>query len=292
MTVEAKLPACEFCGLRIGNHDQRCQGCGADVRLWVRRGERVWGPFDLARVRQGQGEGRIVDTDEVAIGNGPWVLVGELDLSPKVTPVVVQRVASSVTLGWAMRILGVAVLIALALSLWAWQSLDRARDDKVCRQNLQAVWLAAEAYRLDCGQFPAPSADWPGRLAKFLPPQRQWWTCTRTRRPYVVGETAKGGVFVADASDGKRGPHDGRLYMMSGQGPERVERLPAPGTPVTGLSDDKVSPAEVIPAERPAAPTVESPASRVPPASSPPPPAPRFLSESPLPPTESSGSSR
>jgi len=237
---------CPACGLRLGDHDARCHGCGNDVRLWVRRGEQVWGPYDLARVREGYTQRRIVDSDEVAVGSGSWQAVGEVELKPPaVTQAPAPRVSTRITLRWAAVLVGVGLVVGAATGVWGWFVITSSRADMACRQNLEAIAAAVEAYRTEHGSYPAVDAHLPERLEPYLPAQKQWWTCPRTRKAYHVGSDTAGRPVVWDAPGKKGGPHRGMYHVAGPEGVKTSQQPPTGGTAVTGLSDSDENRAKV-----------------------------------------------
>ena len=190
---------CPRCGLAVGLNDLECPACGADVGIWVRRGDHLYGPYTLAQVLEGVRQGRIVGSDELSVGNGPWSSVADVSLEPPPSPPSPRRVSSARTLKLAARILLAGAVAAGALAGYAWYSYDVLQVRARCAENLRAIYLAWRAYEISHGRQLQPAADWPQCLREFLPPKAEWWTCPRTTRPYVV---VTGPSQVAGANSG------------------------------------------------------------------------------------------
>ena len=247
---------CPVCGVTVGDGETECQGCGADVRLWVRREGQEWGPFDLATVRQGRAEGRIVDTDELRAGDGAWKQVGTLSFTPTadVGKPVVGATPSRPTIRAAAMILVVTVVVCGAIGLWSYFTWTTSQDDLHCRQNLTSIGLAIKAYSLNHGGAqPAMGVGLPEELKPYMPATTEWWTCPATKKPYLV--TAATGTKAGDAvawdawdpntSHGK-GPHSREWHVLNGDGTVMLATAPGQGgVAVTGL----VAPAVVGPAK-------------------------------------------
>lgn len=230
---------CPACGTRIGDRDVRCIGCGADVRLWVRRGGQVWGPYDLATVRRGMEEGRVVGDDEVAVGDGPWRRVREVSVEPAAGPPRREGVPSSRTLGVSGKIVAAGMAITLAVGAWGWWQMTSTRAAARCRQNLRCMWLAWRAYRVDFGEGPAAGADWPARLSAYLPPTAEWWTCPSTGLAYVVGVGEGNGALAWEQCRGGRGPHGRRCHVVKLDGTVQAvsaAQVPSGGVVVRGYA--------------------------------------------------------
>lgn len=231
---------CPQCGLAIGPHETTCSGCGADVRLWVRRGARIWGPYDLSTVRDGVAMGRIVGSDEVAVGHGEWLEVATIDFSVREAPRQRREVPSARTWQLCLRVLLVGLLVAGAIGGITYQRWVAYRDDVRCRENLRLIGLARHAYFLDHPPGAREAPLEPRDLAPYLPPVRQYWTCPKTARPYELsaeGRAALGSApLVWDAPLTGKGPHKGQWHVLQGDG--RVVETPIPparGKPAEGL---------------------------------------------------------
>lgn len=235
---------CASCGLAVGAGETRCAQCGADVRLWVRRGARVWGPFDLGTAAAARQSGRIADDDEITVGNSGWVRAADLDFTPAMRVAVAKprRVVSSRTLSISAAILGGAVVVAAVLCGWTYYRWDRERDAAACRQNLRVIALAVRAYSLrHKGAKVVIDANLPQELKSVLAPLDRYWTCPTTHKPYCVaaGPVGKGaaGYLVWDAPEGRSGPHGGswNVALTSGKVISTRQRPPK-GTPVRGIT--------------------------------------------------------
>lgn len=209
---------CPQCGLAIGPHETACSACGADVRLWVRRGARIWGPYDLAKVREGVATGRVVADDEVAVGHGDWVRIGAVDLSGRQVELTQKTVSSAETWRLCLRVLLAGIIVAASIGGMTYARWAGSRDDVRCRENLRLIGLAWRAYSLDYGERLPVSPLWPEQLARYLLPDDEHWTCPKTGRPYeianlynaLIGDT---GALVWDAATPKA-PHRGRWYVL------------------------------------------------------------------------------
>ncbi len=243
--VTKKRLRCPRCGMAIGLQELACPACGGDVGLWIRRGEQLYGPFTLAQVIDGVRQGRIVETDEISVGTGQWMRVGEADLRPP-TPAVrrPQAVSSARTLRIAGLVFLTGVVVAGALAGYGGYAHRQSALRTKCAQNLRCIYLAWRAYRLAHGEPPRPGPDWPSVLAEFIPPTAEWWTCPRTGRPYVVvgqvgvegGQTTGGGragVLVGE-DPRARGFHGRWLYVDASGRVAETSKPSWQGTPVTG----------------------------------------------------------
>ncbi len=210
--------ACPRCGLAVGWDQTICPACRAETGLWVRRGEDIFGPYTLAQVAEGVRTGRIVDTDEVAVGTGRWFAVRDVELSPPApTRPAPERLSSATTLRLATRILLAAATLSAAIGAAAWYLSRAQRLRGMCARNLRCIYLAWKAYDLAYGQALAPSPDWPRRLREFLPDTAEWWTCPRTHRPYVLYTSARPEDPLA-SEDPRAKPIHGKVLAVDRSG--------------------------------------------------------------------------
>ncbi len=229
--------------MTVGDAEMQCQGCGADVRLWVRRDGQEWGPFDLATVRHGRAEGRIVDTDEVRVGDGAWAQVGTLSYTPtaELGRPVVGATPSRPTVRAAVAAV-VSTLVACAVvGGWSYYSWTTSQAELHCRQNLTSLGLAMKAYAMTHGGAqPTMGAGLPEALKPYLPATTEWWTCPATRKPYLVsakaGPTGRQPVAWDAATARGTGPHRGKWHVLEAAGKvEDATAQPQGGVAVTGL---------------------------------------------------------
>jgi hypothetical protein len=224
----------------VGDAETRCEGCGADVRLWVRRDGQEWGPFDLATVRRGREEGRIVDTDEVRVGEGPWMAAGSLGFTAAVgmgKPMPTMAPAGR-TVRIALTMLGVALVVACSAGGWTYYTWTRAQAEVRCRQNLMSIGLAMKAYSIGHeGKAATVDTGLALALAEYVAATTEWWTCPATHKPYLVAaggaRAAKDAVAWDQGTSKGLGPHGGKWMVLRADGTvDGATSAPPKGTAV------------------------------------------------------------
>lgn len=228
---------CPHCGLAIGPHETACSACGADVRVWIRRGARIWGPYNLSTVQKGVAMGRIVGSDEVAVGHGEWLKVATVDLSVRKARTEQRNVSSARTWRLCLKILLAGILVAAGIGAVTFARWAAYRDDVRCRENLRLIGLAWRVYSLDYGEKPPVSPSWPEQLARYLPPEKKYWTCPKTGRPYEVASFCNVLIWGTDAlvwdAATPKAPHKGKWYVLRVDGSVvATETSPQQGTTV------------------------------------------------------------
>lgn len=73
------MPTCPSCQATLQGLPLTCPSCGAEVPLWIARGEDIYGPYRLADLHRAQAEGRLSEDDLVSAGDeGDWQPIAAL----------------------------------------------------------------------------------------------------------------------------------------------------------------------------------------------------------------------
>jgi prepilin-type processing-associated H-X9-DG protein len=163
------MATCPSCQATLQGLPLTCPSCGAEVPLWVARGEDIYGPYHLADLHRAQAEGRLSAEDRVSVGDeGEWQPIQALLSTDKAAPqapppppvpwpattprppVRGQRNVTSlvVLIGVGFVLLFVLpILAAIVFPVFA-KSREKARQ-AACMSNLKVLSVAMLQYTAD-----------------------------------------------------------------------------------------------------------------------------------------------
>ncbi len=232
---------CPSCGQPIDARRPRCPACGADVRIWLRRGDQIWGPYTWATVQRGLRAGRVSPDDLIQIGTtGNWQRLGDI-AGPA------RCAAWPIAAGVAFGVLAAAVVASWFILASSFSRARSVHRQAICQAQLRQVYLACKVYRLDYGAAPPISGNLPERLSEYLPDEAAAWSCPSTGQPYAV--YSSGRLLAADTGD-KR-PHPRGYAAITRRGEVVMLDKPPPGGIAVNLGKSRKQPAETDLGSRP-----------------------------------------
>ncbi|MHB8997282.1 MAG: hypothetical protein ACYC63_18705 [Armatimonadota bacterium] len=162
------MATCPTCQATLQGLPLTCPSCGAEVPLWIARGEEVYGPYHLADLHRAQAEGRLSVEDLVSAGDeGEWQPVqallgadsprGQVPPPPPPVPMAVaqppvrgQRNTSSLVIlivaGFVLFLI-LPIVAAIVFPVFA-KSREKARQ-VACMSNLKVLSVAMLQYTAD-----------------------------------------------------------------------------------------------------------------------------------------------
>ena len=193
------------------------------MRIWLRRGDQIWGPYTWATVQRGLRIGRVSTDDLIRIGpTGQWQRLGDIVGAARPPAWTIAALAS-------FGVLAAALAASWFIVAGSYSRVLSVHKQVVCQARLRQIYLACRVYRLDYAAAPRISASLPARLSQYLPATAEAWACPSTHRPYEVYQS--GEILAADAA-GKR-PHPRGYAAVTRRGDTlMLEKLPPGGAAV------------------------------------------------------------
>jgi prepilin-type processing-associated H-X9-DG protein len=169
------MVTCPKCGTPLPSAGRACLSCGADVAVWLARGDQVYGPYTMADIGRARSEGRLDVADKVKVGDrGNWrPLADLLDESSALPPAAfapmgtVAQPMSALSppartgtgmngVGVVLAVIGIALVLAIAVAAAGLVPVfTRARgkaQQASCMANEKQISLGLLMYCQDYGE--------------------------------------------------------------------------------------------------------------------------------------------